>query len=211
MDLTDPNNPYLLLPRAFGAIGAAAADCLEELSPLGRPAEVKTIHGTPKDDAGDWVGCWVLPSTPTLTENWPDPLLESIGFNCHHFTYVLDFQVGLRRKCQPTITNDPDNPLPDGASITAAGEELLVDFAILSNLLPVMVQQTFTILQNPQLLATGQPYVDLHRVLPGDVTPHDNGDVGGWNWRFRVEWDRVPHCDPDCPECGGHGGGAITQ
>ncbi len=182
---------YTALADMAGGITLAAADALTA-SKLGAPAVTITPHGRPKDDCGDFIGTWIEGGQPTFEEQWPNPVNEEIGFDCKRVQYVPALVLSLRRPCQPILTGNAAAPFPQPQAITQAGADLMVDFMVLVCEMPKRVQQVVSERQ-----ADLDPDVNIARVIPGAITPHDSGDIGGWDMRFRIEL----LCPCECEDC----------
>ena len=132
----------------------------------------------------DFVGVIVELADPTMSDTWPTKL-DSEPFYCSQTQYVPTLKLCLRRPCQPVLGQNSSSPFPVPSRVTAAGQDLMVDYMILACEMPALVQEIVATRQIPQgeTLHPGEVY----GVIPGRITPHLVGDCGGWDMRFRIE------------------------
>jgi len=169
---------FTIYADMLAAISVGVAEALEE-STLGRPELTITPHSTPVDDCCNFVGVWMVAGRPTNSREWPGGGQQPV--ECGDYRMVPEIEIAVRRPCQPILGESRSAPLPAPSKITAAGQDLLVDYAILACSAPGIVQQVVNSRQGYQQL--------VQRILVGSLTPHSVGDCAGWNFRFRLEVD----------------------
>ena len=174
---------YTIVADLLKSVTAAAWKCLEA-SPDGSPEHMITPHAVVYDDCCNFVGTFIEFGEATTSETWPTEMVAERVY-CECVNYSPTIVVSLRRPCQPVLGQSSFNPFPVPSKITAAGQNLAIDYMILTCELPHIVQAL--VAQRQVEEGTELHEGDVYGVIPGRITPHLIGDCGGWDMRFKLE------------------------
>jgi len=162
-----------------------AAQCLEDHTEAGAPAEVFLSHdGTPR------FCCDYLSVHASLiygTERFPAPQTTATR-RCAELGQAMQLTLRLRRCDYPRLRPQREAPFPPADEITAASRDLLVDARVLWCCVVGAYDQG-ELFQNPNL-----DYLPAHErentLLPtifGQMTPVREASCAGWDWGITVE------------------------